>query len=318
MSRGDFPRARPRFAHSGCRSPLEEVDGPVVHPAAPDGHDPGRAVYRPSAAAFLQPVDDDGPAAALDDSAATGNATPAVFVVAHPVEVRTAVAHELRNCGAAPAIRCELRDGQDRVSSPDQVLEPVERGLPPRAVRNHLFHGVLKPLEHREDVEHEGRPQTREDLSHRTLDPLRPVGQDHDLFAVESAATPRLAPEAGRERRHPAARGLRAVDCGGLRDAARDGPDPSLPVARDLADAQELRLPRFRRAVGLPARPALKFRPAHRNPRAVGRDDRQHRRLRRLGHVLPLELDDLGAERPRHTVEAGTADPHAGQLTDQP
>ncbi len=144
----------------------------------------------------------------------------------------------------APAIRCDFLDGQGRVSSPDQVLEPGERGLPPRAVRNHLFQGILKPLEQVEDVEHEGRPHAREDLSHRTLDPLRPVGQDHDLFAVESATALRLVPEAVRELRHPTARGLRAVDCGGLRDAARDGPDPSLPVARDLADAQELRLPR--------------------------------------------------------------------------
>ena len=188
--------ARPRFAHSGRRLPLEAVDDPVVHPAAPDGHDPVRAVDRPAAAACLQPVDDDGPAATLDDSAAAGHATPAGFVVAHPVEVWAAVAHELRDCGVTPAIRCAFLAGQDRVSSPDQVLEPVARGLPPRAVRHHLFQGVLKPLEHREDVAHAGRPHAREDLSHRTLDPLRPVGQDHDLFAVESAA-PHRRPPAG-------------------------------------------------------------------------------------------------------------------------
>ena len=67
------------------------------------------------------------------------------------------MAHELRDRLAAAPVRGKLLDGQCRVASLDQALQPVERGLSFRAVRHHLLQGVLKPLEHMEDVEHEGQ-----------------------------------------------------------------------------------------------------------------------------------------------------------------
>ena len=77
--------------------PFEEVGGPIVQSAAPDGHDAVGAGNRPATAALLEAIGNDVFAAALDDSGANGQPATSVFVVTHPMQVRPAVPYELRD-----------------------------------------------------------------------------------------------------------------------------------------------------------------------------------------------------------------------------
>ena len=91
----------------GC-APLEEVLGLDFHPEAPDDHDSVCSVNRQAAAAILQPIDDNVPAAALDYSGTAGEAAPMPFASAHPVQVRPAAAHEFLNRLAALPVRGKI------------------------------------------------------------------------------------------------------------------------------------------------------------------------------------------------------------------
>ncbi len=87
-------RGAAQICGSCCSAPVEEVGGPIVHLAAPDSHDCVGAVNGPAATAFFESIDNNGPAAAFDAAAATGETLPCRDIVAHAVQVGSARIHE--------------------------------------------------------------------------------------------------------------------------------------------------------------------------------------------------------------------------------